>query len=130
MNMNEEVQDLREDWYRSRKAVTNNAAVSVDPGTAQAHWHMVTKQWVQRLLPLDTVEDHAPGLWHDREIGEYTGLREAFDALGERRAAENPLPTEQLAEIGRAADDLTTDLTGLPDDPPLDVDPWEPGGDE
>jgi len=120
------MQGYRQRWHEAKAAVEKNDELDVDHEYARAHFHMVTSNWVERLLPLDTVEDHRPEIWHERDIAGYEGLRGALDALDDRRPADDPLPAEDLAEIGHAAEEMTVDAVGLSDIPPVDVEPWTP----
>jgi hypothetical protein len=80
---------------------------------------------VTRLLPLDTVEDAYQEIWHNRQLGEFDGLKDAHDN-GLMGDDSDPLPADLLNQIGKAAEEITVDVMDLPEQPPVDIDPWEP----
>lgn len=79
-------------------------------------------------MPLDEVEDAYPEIWHERQFGPYTGLRQAYeDGLRfEGVDIDDPLPVDLLTKIGKAAEEITVAAVDLPEQPPVDVEPWSP----
>jgi hypothetical protein len=124
------MQRYRQNWYEAKAAVQNPADTGVDADHAHQNYHCCTEQWVTRLLPLDTVEDVHQEIWHDRQLGPYTGLKDAYedglekDTWGYEDA--DLLDVVVLTEIGKAAEEITVDVTDLPEQPPVDPDPWDP----
>jgi hypothetical protein len=123
--MYQHIQSYRTEWYEGKAAV--------EEGTENAHlaFHVLTRQWVQRILPLDTVENQYQEIWHERQLGPYTGLRSALeDGLDTDSWGENKelLDVTLLEEIGHAAEEITVDAMDLPEQPPVDPDPWESTG--
>jgi hypothetical protein len=128
--MYDHIQQYRLRWHRAKTAVEQNDSLDVDYEDALRNYHAVTRSWVQRLLSLDTVEDAYQHLWHEQELGDYTGLNDAYEngLRTESFGIENPLDADTLTEIGKATEQMTVDATDLPQQPPVDPDPWEPTG--
>jgi len=122
------VQWYRERYYQAKAAVEQVDSLDMPPEAAHKQYHMVTEGWVQRLLPLDSVENLHQDIWHNRQMGDFEGLKEAYDD-GLRRSFGDfqPLPTDVLAEIGEAIDEISVDAAELPPQPPIEPEPLTPG---
>lgn len=123
--MYQHIQSYRTDWYEGKAAI--------EEGTENAHlaFQLLTRQWVQRILPLDTVQNQYQEIWHDRQLGPYTGLKDAYENglnIDHWDDSEDLLSVELLKEIGTAAEEITVDAMDLPEQPPVDPDPWESTG--
>lgn len=120
------MQYYRREWHRAKAAVERTDATNVTPEQAHMQYQLRTNAWVQRLLPLDTVENAYGEIWHQRQIGPYTGLADAYDDLSLPFNFDQAdlLDTGLLTEIGTAAEEITVDAMDLPEQPP-EVDPWE-----
>ncbi|MFC6863296.1 hypothetical protein ACFQGE_07460 [Halomicroarcula sp. GCM10025817] len=122
------MQQYRTDWHKAKKTLEEIETLSVDEHTAHVNYHVQTRQWVARIAPLDSVEGIHQEIWHEQQFGEYTGLREALEEglQTDSFRIEDPLAVDTLGEIGAAADKITVDAVGLPEQPPVDVEPWTP----
>lgn len=124
------IQRYRTEWHEAKAAVENPAETSADAHHAHVNLHARTEQWVMRLLPLDTVEDVYQHTWHETELGPFDGLKDAYE-----NGLQNDtwgyddidlLDVEVLLEIGEAVEEITVDVMDLPEQPPVDPDPWDP----
>jgi hypothetical protein len=125
MIMYRQMQRYREEWYEAKAAVEHTGELHQPADIVHTNYQVRTKQWVARLLPLDTVEDAYQEIWHERQFGPFNGLKDAYEN-GLQGDDSDPLDTELLTEIGKAAEEITVDVTDLPEQPPVDPDPWNP----
>lgn len=124
------IQQYRLRWHEAKAAVENNEQTSADPHAAHVNYHARTEQWVKRLLPLDEVENAYQEIWHARQLGPFDGLKDAYesglknDTWGYEDA--DLLDVEVLEKVGKATEEIAVDAMDLPEQPPVDPDPWEP----
>ncbi|WP_340102278.1 hypothetical protein [Salinibaculum salinum] len=128
--MYDHFQQYRLDWYAAKKAVEENHLIDPDPHHAHMKFHLTTKQWVVRLLSTEYDGDGPyADIWHDRSIADYDGLKDTVDALRWETfnpEVEDPLDVDTLTKIGHAAEEIAVDAMDLPEQPPVDIDPWTP----
>lgn len=118
--------DYRERFHAAREAVEEIDTLDIPGEAAMANYHSVIWHWGSRLLPRDV--DKLPDYARE-DHGEYSNVREAWEAELFDRSHEDPADPGILEEIGETLEELTVRSLDLPRDPPV-VDPWEPASAE